>query len=76
MPGADQAARPYRAAAWAAFLAKPQACRRSSPLAKRYGWGIVHDAAARVALVPLGSPEYQQLAADPQLNHLRAMRWM
>lgn len=57
-----------------AFFAKPQACLRSSPLAKRYGWGIHHDAEGRIALVPLGSDEYRALAADPSLKQLAAMR--
>lgn len=56
------------------LFARPQACLRSSPLAKRYGWGLHHDAEGRVALVPLGSPEYAGLAGDPATRHLRAMR--
>lgn len=57
-----------------AFFAKPRACLRSSPLGKRYGWGVHHDAAGRVALVALGSDRYRELAADPSLKHVRAMR--
>ncbi|WP_298711512.1 DUF6157 family protein [Micrococcus sp. 2A] len=38
-----------------AFFAKSQACLRASPLGKRHGWGLHHDAEGRVALVPLGS---------------------
>ncbi|MFT4084239.1 MAG: DUF6157 family protein [Nocardioides sp.] len=58
----------------AEFFAKPQACLRTSPLGKRYGWGIHHDAGGRVALVPLGSEQYDALAADRSLRQLRAMR--
>lgn len=61
-------------AAREAFFSKGQPCLRSSPLGKRYGWGILSDEQGRVALVPLGSPEYQRLAADPALKHTRAMR--
>ncbi|CAH0218507.1 hypothetical protein SRABI76_02447 [Microbacterium oxydans] len=61
-------------AARAAFFSKGQPCLRSSPLGKRYGWGLHHDADGRVALVPRGSTEYAALAADPQLTHTRAMR--
>lgn len=57
-----------------AFFAKSQACLRASPLGKRYGWGIHHDADGRVALVPLGSERYRSLAADPALEQTRAMR--
>ncbi|MDR6866666.1 hypothetical protein J2Y69_001259 [Microbacterium resistens] len=63
-----------RAAAREAFFAKGQACLRSSPLGKRYGWGILHDAEGRVSLVPRESEEYALLAADPELAHTRAMR--
>lgn len=56
------------------FFAKDQACLRSSPLGKRYGWGIHHDADGRVALVALGSEQYEVLAADSSLQQIRAMR--
>lgn len=57
-----------------AFFSKGQPCLRSSPLGKRYGWGLHHDAEGRVALVPRGSAEYAALAADAELAHTRAMR--
>jgi hypothetical protein len=63
-----------REAAREAFFAKGQPCLRSSPLGKRYGWGLVHDAEGRVALVARDSPEYQRLAAEPDLAQTRAMR--
>ena len=56
------------------FFAKPQACLRSSPLSKRYGWGTHHDEHGRVALVGLGSPDYDRLAADTSLTQKRALR--
>jgi hypothetical protein len=62
------------AAARDQFFSKGQACLRASPLAKRYGWGIHHDAKGRIALVPAGSEEYDRLAADPAITHLKAMR--
>ena len=65
---------PDRAAERERFFAKGQPCLRSSPLAKRYGWGIHSDAEGRVALVAMGSAEYQRLAADPGTSHLKAMR--
>jgi len=63
-----------RETARAAFFAKPQACLRSSPLGKRYGWGVHHDADGRVALVALGSQRYDELAADDSVRQHRAMR--
>jgi len=65
---------PGDAAAREEFFSRGQACLRSSPLGKRYGWGIVSDAEGRVALVPRESAEYERLAADPALAHTRAMR--
>ena len=62
------------AAAREAFFSKGQPCLRSSPLGKRYGWGIHHDAEGRVALVPRESEQYAALAADPDVAHTRAMR--
>ncbi|MGO4488500.1 DUF6157 family protein [Microbacterium sp. 2RAF4] len=61
-------------AARESFFSKGQPCLRSSPLGKRYGWGIHHDAEGRVALVPRDSEQYTALAADPALAHTRAMR--
>jgi hypothetical protein len=58
----------------AAFFSKGQACLRSSPLAKRYGWGIHHDAESRVALHPRESEGYRRLSGDPELKQVRAMR--
>lgn len=62
------------AEARAAYFAQGRPCLRSSPLGKRYGWGILHDADGRVALVPRDSEEYSALAADPALAHTKAMR--
>lgn len=56
------------------FFSKGRPCLRSSPLGKRYGWGVHHDAHGRVALYAAGSEEYARLAADPSLAHTRAMR--
>lgn len=65
---------PDDAAAREEFFSKGQPCLRSSPLGKRYGWGIAHDAEGRVALVPRESDDYALLAADPAIAHTRAMR--
>ncbi|GAB3297902.1 DUF6157 family protein [Pseudoclavibacter terrae] len=63
-----------REAARAAFFAKDQACLRASPLGKRWGWGIHSDGEARIALVPLGTDEYEEKAGDESLKQLKAMR--
>ena len=56
------------------FLSQEKPRLRVSALAKRYGWGIHVDSHGRVALVPVESAEYQRLAADPALSHVRAFR--
>lgn len=56
------------------FFSKGQACLRASPLGKRYGWGIHHDAAGKVAVYPLGSEEYEQFLEDEKWKRVRAMR--
>ena len=56
------------------FFSKGQPCFRSSALAKRYGWGIHSNADGRVAIYPVGSDEYDRLARDGSLKHLKATR--
>jgi hypothetical protein len=56
------------------FFSKGQPCLRSSPLGKRYGWGIHFDAEGKVALYPRESEAYERLAGDETLAHTRAMR--
>ncbi len=58
----------------ASFFAKPQACLRASPLAKRHGWGIHHDGEGRIALVARGTADYERLASDTRLKVVPAMR--
>lgn len=47
-----------RKAIWDELFRKPQACLRTSPLPKRYGWGIHYDQAGRIALWAVDSKEY------------------
>jgi Family of unknown function (DUF6157) len=63
-----------RSDAQAAFFAKPQACLRASPLPKQYGWGVHSDEHGRVALVAVGSAEYQAFTNDPNIKQLKALR--
>ncbi|CAG0928700.1 hypothetical protein TFLX_01023 [Thermoflexales bacterium] len=58
----------------AKFLAQDQACMRTSALGKRYGWGVHCDEHGKVALVALGSADYQRFANDASLKHIKAMR--
>ncbi|AUN29768.1 DUF6157 family protein [Niveispirillum cyanobacteriorum] len=56
------------------FFTKPQACLRASPLVKKHGYGLHHDAAGRVALVPVESPDYARMLADPAITKRPGMR--
>ncbi|PKF76154.1 DUF6157 family protein [Chryseobacterium sp. PMSZPI] len=56
------------------FFSKGQACLRSSPLAKRYGFGFHHNSEGKVALFPIESKEYQQFLNDPSVDKTKAMR--
>lgn len=56
------------------FFAKPMACMRTSALAKTYGWGLHVNERGQVALVSVGSPEYERLAKARSIEHTRAMR--
>ena len=56
------------------YFSKGQACLRSSPLAKRYGFGIHHNKEGKVAIYPVESKEYQNLLNDPSITKTKAMR--
>lgn len=56
------------------FFSKGQACFRSSPLAKRYGWGVHFDIKGRMAIYAVESQEYKMFADDDLLTHYKAMR--
>ncbi|GAA0386163.1 DUF6157 family protein [Microbispora corallina] len=58
-----------------AFFSRSQACLRASPLPRRHGWGLLFDAAGRVALCPMESAEYRRLVAGAGgVRVLKAMR--
>ncbi|MDX1907523.1 MAG: DUF6157 family protein [Bacteroidia bacterium] len=56
------------------FFAKGQPCFRSSPLTKRYGWGVHSDAEGKIALYPMESEAYERLSRDPAIKQVKAMR--
>ncbi len=57
-----------------AYFATPRACLRTSPLPKKFGWGLHADAEGRLALVPVESDRYRELLDDPGTKVVRAMR--
>jgi hypothetical protein len=58
------------------FFRQPQACLRSSPLPKKFGWGLIFDQEGRVALCPMESPQYEHMASGkmPGIRLVKAMR--
>jgi hypothetical protein len=56
------------------FFSKGQPCFRSSPLTKRYGWGVHSNVEGKIAIYALGSEEYVRLTKDDALRHVKAMR--
>lgn len=56
------------------FFSKGQPCLRSSPLAKRYGFGIHHNEEGKVAIFPADSKEYQKFLSDDTIKKVKAMR--
>jgi hypothetical protein len=56
------------------FLSKEQPCFRSSPLTKRYGWGVHSDKDGKIAIYSVESNEYKNFAKDDKLKHLNGMR--
>jgi hypothetical protein len=56
------------------FFSKGQPCMRSSPLPKRYGWGIYSNHEGKLALVAIEDARYRMLATDTTIRQLMAMR--
>ena len=56
------------------FFSKGQPCMRTSPLTKRYGWGVHSDTSGKIALVDSGSEAYKKFAGDKSLKVVKAMR--
>lgn len=56
------------------FFSKGQACFRASPLTKRYGFGVHHNAEGKMAVYPVESEEYARFSADKTLKHVKGMK--
>ena len=55
------------------FFSKGQPCFRSSPLTKRYGWGIDSNAEGKVAMYGMDSLEYPMFLNDKTTKKGKAM---
>jgi hypothetical protein len=56
------------------FFSKGQACMRGSALTKRYGWGIHHNEAGKMALVGSETAQYKKLSTDKKIKVVKAMK--
>jgi hypothetical protein len=56
------------------YFSKGQACLRTSPLAKKNGFGIFHNHDSKVKLIPAESEEYQHLLKDDSVKKVKAMK--
>jgi hypothetical protein len=56
------------------YFSKGQACFRSSPLTKRYGWGVHYNEEGKMMLVPMESADYKKFSKDKSLKVVKAMR--
>ena len=56
------------------FFSKGQPCLRSSPLGKKYGWGIHFDEHGKMAIYARESEAYQQFLDNTQIVKTKAMR--
>lgn len=56
------------------FFSKGQPCLRTSPLTKRYGWGVHHDQDGKVALYGRETHEYKKFSKDKSLKVVKAMK--
>ena len=57
-----------------AFFSKGQACFRSSPLTKRYGFGVHSNEEGKIALYGVETSDYRKFSRDKNLTVVRAMR--
>jgi Family of unknown function (DUF6157) len=56
------------------FFSKGQPCLRTSPLTKRYGWGIHSNEEGKIALYGVQTEEYNKLSKDNTLKIIKALR--
>lgn len=56
------------------FFSKGQPCLRSSPLTKRYGWGIHSNSEGKIAVYGMETAEYKKFKTDKNLKVVNAMR--
>jgi Family of unknown function (DUF6157) len=56
------------------FFSKGQPCMRTSPLTKRYGWGVHYNAEGKMALFGRETKEYEAFLKDKTIKKHKAMK--
>ena len=56
------------------FFSKGQPCFRTSPLTKRYGWGVHHNHEGKIALYGCETSEYKKFLKDKKIKIVKAMK--
>lgn len=56
------------------YFSKGQPCFRSSPLTKRYGWGVHSNEDGKIAIYGAETPEYKKYTTDKNIKTIRAMK--
>lgn len=56
------------------FFSKGRPCLRTSPLTKRYGFGIHFNIRGEIAIYGLETDEYNRFIKDVSINKVKAMR--
>lgn len=56
------------------FFSKGQPCMRTSPLPKRYGWGVHSDKDGKIALYGRETKEYEKFVKDRKIQVVKAMK--
>jgi hypothetical protein len=64
----------HRQQLWDAFFAKPCACMRASPLAKKYGWGAHYNECGKIAIYAVESQSYRGFVEDENIKKYFALR--
>jgi Family of unknown function (DUF6157) len=73
--GADELTGPEQALLREEFFSKGQPCLRTSPLPKKYGFGLRFDDEGLVELCPMESEEYRRIVSGAEgVTIVKAMR--
>lgn len=56
------------------FFSKGQACLRTSPLTRTYGFGIHFDNKGKIALYGMETQPYQSFLNNPRIKKIKSMR--